>query len=589
MKTRSVSSGWLVLGLFASSLFAAPAKQLWTTKLPGEAKWHSLTGLGTLLVGTPDSIASYDPESGQQLWLRNEFKKSSAFNAREIPGTPILICHAADGFAGLTKTTFYAVDYLTGKNVWETPQIQGQYLGTVAVAEKNLAILVVNGNGADGKDPGTWLYAHDLVDGKQKWSLNLAKIGAIKLHIADNSGKFIPTTDLSGYHDPLVEGDVIYFPYLGCHAVDVNTGALKWAAEMIQGGSEFKKSHAPLRIKGDRIFGSAGGSIYSLDKATGAVVWKSDRISSYAGLLKARDNALVSQLEFVGDTVFARYGGSFSTGQAVVLREPIGVVALNAADGKDLYHFDKAKEGITNLVVLPEAKTVVFADGANVFGIDSSGAAPVEAFKMPIEFKRKMGAGGVAKIGLGALGGVSGLVKATMSANKALLDPPVAVNLVGNRVVVQGKQHLLNFDPATKSSNWSLFYAAPSEAFANIAMFAVTAAAAVVGNAQAAASGSYLSSGYNSGVNTIHSNLDRYNKYTEKAAARAGGSKASEAYTYILTTVEKDIGVVGVNLASGETDRQVLLKEKEPNYRVDEPMNRVFHFKGKDSIIAYQF
>ena len=65
--------------------------------------------------------------------------------------------------------------------------------------------------------------------------------------------------------------------------------------------------------------------------------------------------------------------------------------------------------------------------------------------------------------------------------------------------------------------------------------------------------------------------------------------KSSEAYSYILTKIEKDIGIVGVNLSTGETDRQLVLKEKEPNYTVDEPANRIFHFAGKDSVVAYQF
>jgi hypothetical protein len=329
--------------------------------------------------------------------------------------------------------------------------------------------------------------------------------------------------------------------------------------------------------------------VYAIDRKTGAQLWKSDRISDYAGLFKARDNAIVAQLEIVGGKIFSRYGGNFSDGKTVHLREPLGVVVLDPADGKSLYHFDSAKEGITNLVVLPEAKQVVFADGANVCGIDASGETPVEAFKAPIEFKRKLGAGGVAKIGLGALGGVSGLVKAGISANKARLDVPVAIHVAGGRVVVQGKQHLLSFDPAAKASTWSLFYPAPSDTLGNVAMFAVTAAAAVYGNAQAAAGGGYGSSGYSAGVSTIHGNLDRYHAYTEKAAKRAGGSKASQGYTYILTKVEKDIGILGVNLASGETDRELVLKEKEPDYRVDEPMNRIFHFKGKDTVVAYQF
>src|SRR5262245_42649995 len=48
MKTHRRFPGWLLLCLVAPSLLAAPAKQLWTAKLPGDAKWHSLTGLGTL-------------------------------------------------------------------------------------------------------------------------------------------------------------------------------------------------------------------------------------------------------------------------------------------------------------------------------------------------------------------------------------------------------------------------------------------------------------------------------------------------------------------------------------------------------------
>jgi hypothetical protein len=66
-------------------------------------------------------------------------------------------------------------------------------------------------------------------------------------------------------------------------------------------------------------------------------------------------------------------------------------------------------------------------------------------------------------------------------------------------------------------------------------------------------------------------------------------SKSSQNYTYIITKLEKDIGVVGVNLATGETDRELPLKEKEPEYTVDEQLNRVFHFKGKDTVVAYQF
>ncbi len=592
MKSSSLFSGWLPVAGLALALLAVPlsaanaAKQLWSAKLPGEAKWHKLTELGTLLVGTDDSIQNYDPDSGKLLWTKTEFKKTNTRNAVDVFGTPLLICNTYDGMMN-SKVTFTALDYFTGEQKWSTPQILGQYLDTIPAPAKNLVIFVVNTY--DGEDPGIYLKAHDLETGAVKWSAKFAKGGAIPLHMADNSGRFIPTMDLSGYHEPVFDGDEMYLGYLGVHCIDLKSGATKWAVEFPPANKGLKKTYAPLRIDGDNIYGAGGGSVYAINRRTGAQLWKSDRISDFAGLLKARDNAIVAQLEVVGGKVFSRYGGNFSDGKTAMLKEPLGVVVLDPADGKSLYHFDKAKEGITNLVVLPETKSVVFADGANVYGIDTSGATPVESFKVPIEFKKKMGMGGVAKIGLGALGGVTGLAKGVMSANKGLLDVPVAVSVMNGRVVVQGKQHLLGFDPQTKTSSWSLFYAAPSDALANIAMFAVTAAAAVYGNAQVAASGGMGSSGYNSGVDTIHSNLDRYNSYTEKLSKRAGGVKSSEAYSYILTKVEKDIGIVGVNLTNGETDRQLVLKEKEPNYTVDEPTNRIFHFAGKDSVVAYQF
>ncbi len=574
------SAGFAPLAFAASS-----AKQIWTAKLPGEAKWHKLTELGTLLVGTDDAIVSFDPDTGKQLWTHAEYQKTNPRNAVDVLGTPLLICNTYDGMMN-SKVTFTAIDYFTGEQRWATPQLLGQYLDTIPVPAKNLVIFVVQTY--DGADPGIYLNAHDLETGAQKWSTKFAKSGGIPLHIADNSGRWIPTMDLSGYHEPVFNGDEMYLGYLGVHCVDLTSGAVKWGVEFPAGAKGLKKTYAPLRLDGERIYGGGGGSVYAIDRKSGATIWKSDRISEFAGLFKARDNAIVAQLEIVGGKIFSRYGGNFSNGKTAALKEPLGVVVLDPADGKALYHFDQAKEGITNLVVVPASNLVVFADGANVYEIDTAAATPTEAFKLPIEFKKKMGAGSVAKIGLGALGGVSGLVKAGISANKVLLDVPVAASFANGRVVVQGKQHLLGFDPQTKTSNWSLFYAAPSDAFANVAMFAVTALAAVGGNAQVATSG-FGSSGYSNGISTIHSNIDSYNSYTEKAAKRAGGVKTSEKYSYILTKVEKDIGIVGVNLASGETDRQLVLKEKDPNYSVDEDANRIFHFAGKDSVIAYQF
>ncbi|AOS43222.1 outer membrane biogenesis protein BamB [Lacunisphaera limnophila] len=582
----------VLLSALAAQVWAAPAKPVWTCALGEDAKWENLTALGVLLVGTNSAIHCIDPDTGKVLWKNADFKKSNSMNAREIPGTPFLLCNQLEGIGG-SKSTLTLIDYLTGETEWTAPEVMGQYLGSVPLPEKNLVIVIMTTyKDGKGQENGTFLFAHDLTTGERKWSTLLAKANSIPLHLADNSGKFMPRMDLSGYHDPVLEGDTLYLGYLGVHALDVNTGAIKWAVEFPPGDKGLKRTYAPLRIVGDVIYGAGGGSIHAINKQTGAALWKSDRISEYAGLFKSRDNAIVTQIEVVADKIYARYGGNFSNGQTVLLKEPLGVVVVAAADGKPLYQDKKIEGGLTNLMPLPETGAVMFADGKELVGL-STGATVEELFRVPIEFKRKMGGGDFAKIGLGLTGGLMGTVKAVSSSSKARLDVPVAITRHDGHIVVQGKQHLLGFDPAGKAQKWSLYYAAPSDAFSTIAMFAVTLAASAQGNAQVAQNGSIMTSGGQQGMQNIQSSLDRYNRYTETRALKIGGSKNSGSYTYIITKLDKQdgggVGLVGVNLSSGETDRKLALGAKEPKYLADEEAGRIFYFKGGDEIQAFEF
>ena len=440
----------------------AESKQLWSLPLKEEAKWHSLTELGMLLVGTPSAVVCINPETGVEQWRRDEFKKTTAFNAREIAGTPWLLCNTSDGFMG-TKFTLHLVDYLSGKTLWTTPEVPAQYMGTIPVPAKGLVVLVLNMFGDGSKETsGVFFVSYDLASGQERWRSKFAKSGEVTLYPADKVGLFsIPQMDLSGYHEPVIEGDDLYVPYLGIHRVDLATGAIKWGVEFPKGDAGIKKAYAPLRIAGDRIYGAGGGSVFAVDKNSGAVLWKSDRISKFAGLLKARDNAIVGQIEPVGDKVFMRFGGNFSNGKDVALRLPLGVVALDAATGKEVFGNDSVKEGMTNLMVLPELNAVMFADAYNLYALDVSGTVAVEKFRVPIEFKRKMGGGEVAQLGLGALGGLSGLAKAGFAQSKARLDVPVAIHRRDGVIVIQGKQHLMAFDPAAKAIKWSTYYPAP--------------------------------------------------------------------------------------------------------------------------------
>ncbi|MCF3652466.1 PQQ-binding-like beta-propeller repeat protein [Synoicihabitans lomoniglobus] len=577
---------WLLpLLLLATQLHAV--EQLWSAKLKEKPTWNSLTALGTLIVGTKGAVQSYDPDTGELMWQREDLDKTSAFNAREVPGAPYLLCNHSSGIAG-SKVRLLAVDYLTGETVWEAEQIQGQYLATYPIPEHGIAIFVFNGWGATKDDQGMIMRAHDLLTGETKWQTKYGKANAVALHYADGSGKFAPRMDLSGYHDPVVEGDIAYLGFQGVEALDLNNGEIKWEREFKPGAKDLKRTYAPIRIDGDRLYAAGGGSVYAINKSDGSVIWESDRISSYAGLFKSRDNAIVSQVEPINGKVFIRFGGNFSNGQTVMLREPLGVAAFDAATGEEAFKFAKPKEGITNLMMLPETNTVLFADANSLYGLDVSGETVTEKFEVEIEFKRKMGGGDIAKIGLGALGGLRGLAKGAMSSSKSRLDVPVAIIRRDGHIVVVGNQHLMGYDPIAQDLKWSTYYAAPGNGLTDSVLFAVTALAATAGNAQAMSASSYSSSQYSSGVNNVHSALDRYNRVAGK---RKAATKSDGGYSYVLTKVEegrkKGIGLMGISLETGEGDKQVILGDKKPDYVVDEGLNRLFYFKGGKQLIAY--
>ena len=47
------------------------------------------------------------------------------------------------------------------------------------------------------------------------------------------------------------------------------------------------------------------------------------------------------------------------------------------------------------------------------------------------------------------------------------------------------------------------------------------------------------------------------------------------------------MGILAVNLMTGETDSQVVFDEKEPDYTVDPIGGRLYFFPGKKNIAAY--
>jgi len=542
----------LALSLLAA---LAPAQDTkWSAEAPAGLKWHRVTETGTYLFVSDKGLSGFDPETGKLLWTRPEFGKVLEFNVEEIPGLPLLFISENSGFANKTSK-LTAINSETGQNLWETEKLKGQMLDIVGNRAGGYVVAIT------AESPGAKSALHYM--GFETVSGKLLFEGIVKdkadLYANEKGSKFMPRLDLDGHAAPTFEGDFMYLAYSGLHKIDTNSGNVVWGAPFDVTEGHYKRTNASPLVSGDLVFSSAKGIIRAFDKNSGAARWTS-----------ADFGAAIPELQLHNGVLLARMGGTYyeTNKRAFELKKPLGIVALDPATGKLLWRYDGAKESTTNMVFDPASSSILIADARTLIGLRVDGGN--EAFRVPLEFKRHGSAGKKAAkmAGKFALGGVRAMAKKDNSEE----DFPIAlVRRSNGTVVVRAKQHLLSFQPAEKAVAWGIEYKAPGlPGWQKVATTAAFAMSYYMNTGQA------LNTQLGTSANT-RANDARQNDISGMFGSwekRFSAARASQNYAFMLTDVEADKGtapgIVGVNLDTGETDHEVLFRDREPDYVVDE-------------------
>ncbi|HXD34807.1 MAG TPA: PQQ-binding-like beta-propeller repeat protein [Pyrinomonadaceae bacterium] len=574
---KLVEYSFLIFALLFGALYTVcHGETLWTHKPAEDIKWYRLNESGTLLVGTDSSLYALEPETGQIAWKRDDLRGIAEYQVQEIPGTPLLLAPQNSG-SFQKGTKLYALDILTGKTVWETEKLKGVTVQVTPVYEKDMVVLLTVQDNSRSKDKPD-IIALRLSDGSMLWESEFTD--NVDLYGIERGSKYFPKYDLSGAQPPIYEADSIYFTYAGLHRFDLTTGKLMWKVSYDVTEGKIKKGNAQAVIDGDTIFTSAKGQVRAIDKASGNIKWTSKDFGGAIAEMQRRDNVL-----------YGRLGGTFYDfgKREYSLKKPLGVVALDKATGAPIWSYDKADDSITNMALFPDLNTLLIADSKNLIGLDTTSTGKVkEAFKVKLEFKFNLGAAAtVAKVGKFAFGGLSALG----SKGGDTTDEPIAIiKRESGPAIVRGKQHLIAFDPQTRQIIWSTKYAAPGvPGWQKIAMTAITIAAAFTSNA---AEASYAAQGFSSSANHENRNfINLMSSYEQFMSKRYSATKSEGNYVYVLTDLkiekEKGAGLIGVNMNTGQGDRQILFKDKEPDYEVDEAFGRVFNLKSARELSAF--
>lgn len=537
-------------------------------------KWNRITGAGNYVFGTDGGMYALEVSSGKLLWKREDLKKIPETNVEEVPGAPVLLVAQTEG-AIMTKAKLFAVDQQTGETVWESDKLRGTVADLVPAYSQNAVILVVNGM-KDNK-AGVFLTSFELPTGKVLWESEFGD--KVDLYTAEGSGRFMPKMDFSGHANPTIDGDDLYLPYAGLHKFDLKTGKMYWKQKFDVTEKAYKKTNASPVVMGNLVYTSAKGKILAFDKQTGAPKWTSQDYG-----------AAIPEMLVTDGMVYGRMGGTFAASMSKVyeLKKPLGVVALDANTGQMKWRFDDAKEGITNFHLDKANNVILLADSKKLFALalNGSGNDVKPVFQMPLEFKFKQGKGKAIAKGMGkfAMGGLSAMAKK----DKSLEDPPLAiVPREDGTVVVRGSNHLLKFDPKSRKVAYANEFKAPGasgwQKFNTIAAFAMAYTANT-----ARAANSYAGTFENTWANNARQqNIQMLFSTMQK---RYKATAAGQTHVYLLTELEneegKGPGIIGVNLDTGEVEKDALIKDREPVFAVDE-VNGVLvrtHKSGKDVI-----
>lgn len=567
-----------LLFLFAAFAFQANAQTqlLWTHKPAQDIKWYSMTDVGTVLVGTDSQIYCLNPENGEAVWKREDLRGINEYETTEVKGTPVLLVTDNTG-AVSKKTRLFALDLLTGQTIWQTENLKGSAVNVAPHLEKDMLVfLTVVSNSANKDKPD--ITALKLSTGELLWHSEYPD--KVDLYGIERGSKYFPKFDLSGANPPIFDGDSIYMTYAGLHRYNLSDGKLVWGVKYDVTEGSIKRGNAQALVDGDVVYTSAKGQLRAIDKATGALRWTS---KDFGGA--------IAEMQTVGDTLYGRLGGNFYDfgKREFVIKKPFGVVAVDKKSGSPVWRYDDAKESITNMLIMPDQNTIMIADEKNLIGLNMNGKGEVkESFKQKLEFKFNLGAAAtVAKVAKFGFGGLSALG----SKGGDTTDNPVNISRRENgTVVVRGAQHILAFNPQSRQIVWSTKYAAPGvSGWKKVVMTALTIAAAYMSvNAEA----SYAAQGFNYSSDRENKNfIGLMSSYEQYMSKRFTATKADGNYTYVLTDIkeekEKGAGIIGVNMMTGQGERQVMFKDKDPDYEIDELTGRVFNLRNSKELTAF--
>jgi hypothetical protein len=588
--------------------------------LGGKIEFIRLTDAGVLVVAGAGGLAGIKPDSKTPHFNFKEYGKVKEEELIFVPFSPYLIVSQG----GLMSSKKTVIDIISGKTLFATEENGWKTISELEIFLPQNKLVVVGNRG--NKEQGLLAAAiYDLGTGSQEVFASLdPNVGKVR------TGNSIPLS--SG--KPFLTANSLLVPTTKkLLSIDLKTGKQLWESDV----------NKITWMSAD----SEGNNIYTFEERTngdtriqkvsnkGESLWKDERkikgkVSRFEILPEGI--AIVSDVDNSGKSGVAKMASGASESK---------IAFLNAASGEDLWDKAPKTKGYVQ-------HFYIMSDGI-LFGIESGGINKISydgrtLFKKPLSTGENIHTMASTPQGLIYItdtdAGIVDLVtgesiwnkpikyskaKAVSSAydvkNKRYListgneiiaideksgdvstltkvsfeekEVPTSLTVRNEGLLLSSSQNLMMLDFDGKKKFHSYYKSPGQSTFVKIATGTLAVASMAMASAAAYQGGRY---GHYSGSNQLNSFGEQMKIQQEGFANIASASfqemnkrfratASTENAQFILTSLDSGIGLVKVNKATGNMDKEVLLKDKKPDYQVDE-QGGVLYYKSKDNQIS---
>lgn len=574
----------------------------------------TITEGGTVVVATNDGLVGIKPGQDGLLFNFTDYGRVKPEELNFVPRTPYVVV-GQTGFGGL-QTKSAVIDYMSGKVLFSTEKNGWKAIGMSKVlmpANK----LIVSGQRRAKEKYAQAVAIYDLNTGKE-----------ISLYAFKGSRQAMGT--------PLVLSDGVIIPTTkGLMKVDMTSGNVLWENELKYIGWMV----ADKTEKDIYAFASTSNKkntkIYKIG-SNGASTWADER--------KVKGNISNFQILPQGIAVVSDVAdsGKKGLGKLAAAKAESKITLLSASNGEDLWekapktkgyvqHFYimddgilfgikegginkiaydgttlfkkplKTGENILTMATTPQGLIYITSEDANIVNLETG----EQVWSKPLKFKRADVVSSdydkkndryliTADEKLYSIDANSGTSELLTEADFEGKEDPTAVEVRDNGILLTSDQNMMFLDWKGDTS-WHEFKRAPGKS----AFGAILAGVTAVASATMAASASYEANMYERNrIGQYTARGDRLNNLSQGMSAAAGASvaemlkrfkatSATQDSQFILTKLEEGVGLVKLNKDTGTVEKEIILKDKKPEYQVDEFGGYLYYKASDKSIYAY--